>query len=102
MTSQAGSALNTEKKFNFERALGIIAEVEKSPNKGEFDYLKKALNDELGSGTFKKMATLGFIHGGFYILNGNIHETYAVTQSYKDWSRILKIGKKGIFSRFLP
>ena len=102
MANEVVSTLNVEKKFNYERALGIIALVEKSPNKGNYDFLKKALNDELGSGTFKKMATLGFIHGGFYILNGKIHETYAVTQSYKDWNRIFKIARKGFFSRLLP
>jgi hypothetical protein len=77
--------LTASKELDFVSAMNVIAEVEKSSNKGNFNFLK----EKLGHDTFKKMATLGFIRGGFYILNGKIVDTYAVTQSYKEWRHIL-------------
>jgi hypothetical protein len=72
-------------EFDFIKAMSTIATVEKSSNKGSYSYLKQ----ELGHDTFKEMASLGFIRGGFYILNGKIVDTYAVTSSYKKWHRII-------------
>ena len=85
------------KELDFVEAMKIIATVEKSrDHKGNYNYLK----EQLGHDTFKKMATLGFIRGGFYILNGEIVDTYAVTQSYKEWQRILT--RKAILGKFFP
>jgi hypothetical protein len=86
-----------DNELDFEASMKVIAEVEKGAHKGDFNFLK----NKLGHGTFKKMATLGFIRGGFYILNGKIVDTYAVTQSYKEWNRILnrKTKLKKLFSR---
>ena len=100
MATTLDSTFAIEKKFNFIKALEIITTVENSDKKGSYKDLKQALNGELGPNAFKKMATLGFIHGGFYILNGEIIETYAVSKSYKDWNRIVQNNKKACASKF--
>ena len=91
--------IDTYEKFDFICAMEIIVGVEKSQDKGDCSVLKKALKDKLGPDAFKKMASLGFIHGGFYILDGKIIDTYAVTQSYNEWSRILN--RKAIVRKFI-
>jgi hypothetical protein len=82
--------------FDFVKAMNTIATVEKSSNKGNYNYLKT----ELGHDTFKQMAALGLIRGGFYILNGEIVDTYAVTRNYKQWHRIIRF--RAIMSKIFP
>ncbi|GHT49538.1 hypothetical protein AGMMS49982_03200 [Bacteroidia bacterium] len=82
--------------FDFVKAMNTIAVVEKSSQKGDYNYLKQ----ELGHDAFKQMAVLGLIRGGFYILNGEIVDTYAVTRNYKQWHRI--IGLRAMMSKIFP
>ena len=77
-------------KFNFVSAMNIINDVENSTDKGKLEILKTRLEKDV----FKKMAVLGYIRGGFYIKNGVIVETYAVTRNYTKMTRILSARAK--------
>jgi len=78
--------MNKQMELDFVSAMTIIAEIEKSPRKGDLKFLKLALGEK----TFKKMAAAGYIHFGFYIENEEIVETYSTTQTYKEWDDLIK------------
>jgi len=73
------------KELDFITAMSIIDKVEKSDYKGDYAFLKLALGEE----TFKTMATMGYIHGGFRFKDGNVVDTYSVTKNFKSWNKHL-------------
>jgi hypothetical protein len=73
------------KELDFITAMCIIDKVERSDYKGDYSFLNLALGEE----TFKTMAAMGYIHGGFRFKDGRVVDTYSVTKSFESWNKHL-------------
>ena len=80
------------KELDFITAMRIIDRVERSKYKGDRDFLILALGKE----TFKTMAAMGYIHGGFRLENGKVATTYAVTNGFKAWNKYLSTSENTV------
>jgi hypothetical protein len=96
MTRTAEKSNCLEDEFDFVRAIKGISKIENSSLKGDYHALKAELGDE----AFKIMANLGYFRGGFYILNGEVIDTYCVSQNYEFWNRRIK--RQAFWKKIFP